>query len=64
MTRKPILDDKGRLVLPATRDELRAMTDEEVQVFRAQHVQSGYGGLVQAADEEMAERKNQSENGK
>jgi hypothetical protein len=55
--RKPILDDHGRLVLPETRNELRAMTDKEVEAFRDLQAARGYGGLVQAANDELASRK-------
>jgi hypothetical protein len=54
--RKPLLDDHGRLVLPETRNELRAMTDKEVEAFRDLHAARGYGGLVQAANDELASR--------
>jgi hypothetical protein len=51
------IDAKGRLVLPETREQLKAMSEEELRKFRERHVHTGYGGLVQAADEELERRK-------
>lgn len=55
-THKATVDDRGRIVLRETWEMLSKMTDDELKTFRAVHVESGYGGLVQAADEEAAYR--------
>lgn len=50
------LDHKGRIINADTLAQIRAMTTDELAAFRARHVASGYGGLVDAADAESKRR--------
>lgn len=49
-------EHKLRFVLPATIENLKAMSKAELEAFRAYHVATTYGDLVWAADKELERR--------